>query len=65
MMMRVQIFVATLIFGVSCLQWPDAPPPPKQLSDTFDLQKIHTNGAPDDRLYGIGVRCVLVGGSGG
>jgi CubicO group peptidase (beta-lactamase class C family) len=45
MLMRVQIFVATLVFGVSCLQWPDGPPPPKQLSDTFDLKKIYAIGA--------------------
>jgi len=45
MQMRVQFFVATLVFGVSCLQWPDAPPPPKQLSDTFDLKKIYAIGA--------------------
>ncbi|HIG81592.1 MAG TPA: hypothetical protein EYQ62_08135, partial [Verrucomicrobiales bacterium] len=43
--MRVQIIVATLLYGVSCLQWPDAPPPPKQLADTFDLKKIHAIGA--------------------
>jgi CubicO group peptidase (beta-lactamase class C family) len=45
MLMRVQLIVATLVLGVSCLQWPDAPPPPKQLADTFDLQKIHAIGA--------------------
>ena len=43
--MRVQIIVATLVFSVSCLQWPDAPPPPKQLTDTFRLQKIRAIGA--------------------
>ncbi len=45
MLMRVQIIVATLVFSVSCLQWPDAPPPPKQLTDTFRLQKIRAIGA--------------------
>jgi len=45
MLMRVQIIVATLVFGASCLQWPDAPPPPARLAATFDLQKIHAIGA--------------------
>ena len=45
MLMRVQIIVVTLVFSVSCLQWPDVPPPPARLDATFDLQKIRAIGA--------------------
>ena len=45
MLMRVQIIVAMQVFGASCLQWPDAPPPPARLAATFDLQKTHAIGA--------------------
>ncbi|SVE47119.1 uncharacterized protein METZ01_LOCUS499973, partial [marine metagenome] len=45
MLIRVQIIVATLVFGASCLQWPDTPPPPARLTATFDPQKIHAIGA--------------------
>jgi len=44
MLMRVQIIVAALVLGSACIRWPDAPPPSRQITDTFDLQKIHKMG---------------------
>jgi len=45
MTIRVQFLIMTLLFCVSCIRWPEAPPPPKSLTDTFDLKKIHAISA--------------------